>query len=89
MRSVTTARFRKAYEALPEHVKLLSDKAYRIWQENHQHPSLHFKQVNPEPPVFSVRISLGFRALGVKENDTMIWFWIGSHAAYDELLRSL
>jgi len=25
-------------------------------------------------------------ALGVREGDTMIWFWIGLHADYDRLI---
>ena len=26
--------------------------------------------------------------LGVKENNTVTWFWIGSHSDYDKLLDS-
>jgi len=89
MRSVTTKRFRKAYEDLPKKIQSAANKSYGIWRKNTSHPSLHFKQVNPEPPVYSVRVSLGYRALGVKEDDTIIWFWIGSHADYDGLLKSL
>jgi hypothetical protein len=89
MKSVTTARFRKAYDALPVQVQHLADKAYAIWEENPLHPSLHFKQIQPDPPVYSVRVSLGYRALGVKEGDTIVWFWIGSHADYNELLKAL
>jgi hypothetical protein len=36
-----------------------------------------------------VRVGLGYRALGVREADTMVWFWIGSHAEYDRLVRGL
>jgi hypothetical protein len=36
-----------------------------------------------------VRVGLGYRALGVRESDTMVWFWIGSHAEYDRLVRGL
>lgn len=89
MRSVTTERFRKAYSVLPVQIQRLADKAFKLWKENPQHPGLQFKQVHPDPPVYSVRISLGYRALGVKDGDTMIWFWIGSHAQYDELLKNL
>jgi hypothetical protein len=34
-------------------------------------------------------VSLGYRALAGVQGDTVIWFWIGSHADYDRLLRSL
>jgi hypothetical protein len=32
---------------------------------------------------------MDYRALGVKEGDEIIWFWIGSHADYDRLLSRL
>jgi hypothetical protein len=51
------------------------------------HPSLRFKLVHPTRPIYSVRIGLDYRALGLREGDTMVWFWIGSHAEYDRLVR--
>jgi len=45
--------------------------------------------VHPTEPVYSVRISLDYRALGVRDGDTVVWFWIGSHADHDRLLASL
>ena len=60
--------------------------AYQLFGQNPYHRSLHFKQVHPTQPIYSVRIGLGYRAVGVREGDEMIWFWIGSHADYDSLL---
>ncbi|WRH68701.1 MAG: hypothetical protein RSE13_11420 [Planktothrix sp. GU0601_MAG3] len=37
---------------------------------------------------WSVRIGIHYRALAVEENGEIAWFWIGSHAEYDRLLRS-
>jgi len=34
-------------------------------------------------------ISIGWRAVGIIEDDTIVWFWIGSHGDYDKLLSSL
>jgi hypothetical protein len=39
--------------------------------------------------VFSVRVGLHYRAVALRDQDTLIWFWIGTHADYDHLLRSL
>jgi hypothetical protein len=36
-----------------------------------------------------VRIGIGHRALALRETDHVCWFWIGSHADYDELLQRL
>jgi hypothetical protein len=36
--------------------------------------------------IYSARIGLGYRALGVRQGSTIVWFWIGSHADYDRLV---
>jgi len=88
MISETTLKFRKAYSLLPENVKESTRKAYKLWQVDMLHPSLSFKQVHSNIPIFSVRVSLSYRALCTKvDNDTYVWFWIGSHANYDKLLK--
>jgi hypothetical protein len=43
MKSKATRRFWLAYNELPVQVKTLARKNYRLWQQNQQHPSLHFK----------------------------------------------
>jgi hypothetical protein len=53
------------------------------------HPSLQFKRVHAREPIYSVRVGLGWRAVGVRNEDTVVWFWIGSHAEYDKLLSNL
>lgn len=75
--------------ALPEHVQQRAREAYRQFKDDPAHPSLRFKQVHATRPVFSARVGLGYRALAVREGDVVIWFWIGSHADYDQLLRRL
>jgi hypothetical protein len=47
-------------------------------------PSLHFKQIGR---YWSVRVGARHRALGVDVEEGVLWFWIGSHADYDRLLR--
>ncbi len=54
--------------------------------ENPFHPSLHFKCINAEEDVWAVRVTLGFRAVGILEGDTVTWFWIGSHDEYERFL---
>jgi hypothetical protein len=54
-----------------------------------RHPGLHFKQVHPTQLIYSVRVGIGYRAVGVKDGDTMLWFWIGSHGDYDRLIAGL
>ncbi len=86
MISHTTTRFRKAFKDLPKSVQRQAKEAYKLFKQNPHHPSLRFKQVHSTKPIYSVRISLDYRALGAREGDEMIWFWIGSHADYDKLI---
>ena len=62
----------------------MADKSYTLLKENPQHPSLHFKKVGR---FWSTRIGLRYRALAVDVEGGLLWFWIGSHADYDALIR--
>ena len=89
MTSHTTKQFRRLYRDLPEEVREAADRAYKLWRSDHYHKSLQFKQVHATQPIFSVRIGLDWRALGVVSGTTIIWYWIGSHAEYDALLARM
>lgn len=89
MKSRTTAEFRKSFAALPKQVQEQTREAYRQFKENPSYPSLRFKKVHPELPIYSARISNNYRTLGQLDGDTAIWFWVGSHAEYDRLLSQL
>ena len=89
MRSRTTRRFRELLAALPQTVRDQARKAYRQFEENPSHPSLAFKLVHSTRPIYSARIGIGYRALALVEGGIAIWFWIGSHAEYDQILRRL
>ena len=89
MTSTTTSSFRKCFQELPSRIQVRAREAYRLFAQDPSHTSLHFKQVHPTRPIFSARVSLGYRALAVRDDDTWIWFWIGSHSDYDQLLTRL
>ncbi len=74
MRSVTTKRFRDTYSALPTVAKKKVKDTYQRWKKNPFHPSLSFKQIHNNEPIFSVRIGIAYRALGMKDKNTIIWF---------------
>lgn len=88
MRSRVTEEFVEHFRALPDNVKIQARKNYQLWKANAYHPSLHFKQLHKREPLYSVRIGRGWRALGLLEDDTITWFWIGSHADYDTLISA-
>ena len=89
MRSKTTARFRKAFRQLPEQVQDQAREAYRQFMKDPWHPSLRFKQVHPSIPIYSARVSKGYRAVGQRTETYVVWFWIGTHSDYEKLLSQL
>ena len=86
MNSRLTDDFVACFGRLPAAVKTQARKAYRLWRQNPFHPSVSFKRVHGRESVYSVRVGLGWRALGLLEGNTIYWFWIGSHADYDTLI---
>jgi hypothetical protein len=85
--SSVTREFRRRLDQLPAAVQAQAARAYALWRANPYHPSLQFKRVSQRQPIYSVRVGLGYRAVGLREEDHLYWFWIGPHAEYDELLR--
>lgn len=83
MKSETLPSFWKCYAPLDSEIKQRARKTYRLWSENPFHPSLHFKCVNPNENLWSVKITRGVRAIGVMDDNTVVWFWIGSHDDYE------
>ena len=79
----TSPRFWRHYRELPEAMRKLADKNFELLKADPHHPSLHFKKINQ---LWSVRVGAHYRELGLDRGETIIWFWIGSHADYDRLV---
>ena len=89
MKSSVTQEFRELLSQLPTEVQEQASRAYSIWRIDPYHNNLQFKRVSQRQPIYSARIGIGYRTLGLLENDQIYWFWIGTHAEYDGLLRRL
>lgn len=87
MNSHASPSFWTAYDGLPSEIQKQADEKFDLWKKNPYHPGLHYKCVNSEKQIWSVRITRSYRALGIKDETTMIWFWIGNHDDYDRLLK--
>jgi hypothetical protein len=81
----TTDAFWACYEALPSHIREQADRNFALRKANPTHPSL---QLKPVGRFWSARVGISWRALAVRDNDTetLVWFWIGSHAEHDRLV---
>lgn len=84
MKHFASPEFWSAYRRLPANVCSLADKNFVLLKSDPRHPSLHFKQIGR---YHSVRVGLRYRALAVEADDGLLWFWIGTHADYDALLK--
>lgn len=74
---------------MPPDIQRSARKSFSLFNHDPNHPSLFFKRVHPSNDIYSVRVGRAYRALALREGDDYIWFWIGTHADYDRLLKSL
>ena len=84
MKHYATPSFWENYEKLPKSIRALADKNFELLKQDQNHPSLHFKKVGR---FWSARVGIKYRAVAVKKDDGLIWFWTGSHADYDRLIK--
>lgn len=87
--SKASPKFWKCYRVLPQEIRDKAKGVYQVFQRDPWYPSLNFKRVHSSLPVYSVRITQDYRAVGVLQEDRMLWFWIGSHSEYNALLKQM
>jgi hypothetical protein len=80
----TTAGFWRRYHQLPRDIQELAKKNFERLKADPFHPSLHFKKIGK---LWSVRVGLDYRALGLDKGDTVQWFWIGHHDEYPRIIK--
>ena len=89
MNPFTVKSYWKSYKGLPKKIQRDADRKFNLWKKNPFHPSLNFKCVNTEYNIWSVRVTMDYRALAVRNDKSVIWYWIGDHDKYEQLLKAL
>ena len=89
MNPFTVKSYWKSYKGLPKKIQRDADRKFDLWKKNPFHPSLNFKCVNTEYNIWSVRVTIDYRALAVRNEKSVIWYWIGDHNKYEQLLKAL
>ena len=69
---------------LPPNVQQSARSAYDEWCRDPRSPRIIFKKVGDD--LYSARIGRGWRALAFLDKNEFVWFWIGSHADYDQMI---
>lgn len=87
MTSRTSASFRRQFDQLPNEVRRQARLAFRLFKQNPSHPGLNFKKLPPHADLWSARINRDYRVIGRWRGETILWFFIGSHADYEALIR--
>jgi hypothetical protein len=85
LESRTHRNFWVCFKCLPARIQRQAMDQFHLWQEDPNHPSLHFKEL--AAGLWSVRITRAYRALARRKGNLVVWFWIGSHQDYDKLVR--
>jgi len=85
MKSKTTPRFWARFNQLPHHIQRQGYLAYDQFKKDPYISALHFKRLKASS-LYSVRINDDYRALGVRDGNTITWLWIGTHAEYEKLI---
>ncbi len=86
MKSRTVSPFWNLFDTLPPEIQRLASKSYRLWRVNPSAKGLYFKRVSQSEPIYSGR---GYRALGLLEDGTVYWYFIGNHNDYERELKKL
>ena len=80
----TTKGFWDCYYKLPKEIQTLADKHLNLLKNNLYHPSLKFKKIGE---LYSVRVGIHYRALGIEKDKKIYWFWIGNHREYEKIIK--
>lgn len=71
----------------PADVEKLAVRQFERPKADPFHPSLHVEKVGRRKQLWSARVGIGHRVLGLDKLEGVVWAWIGTHADYDRLLR--
>ena len=82
----TTERFWKCFNELPKEIQRIAREQFNLFKSDPHYPSFHFKKGGK---VWSIRVSLNYRALGIKDSNDFVWIWIGIHDEYEKMIKKL
>jgi hypothetical protein len=84
MKHLTSPLFWQTYNKLPSNVQNLAKSYFNKLKQQSRYPSLNLKKVGR---YWSIRIGKKHRALAVESDSGLLWFWIGTHDEYDQLIK--
>ncbi|MBW7886891.1 MAG: hypothetical protein H3C35_00845 [Bacteroidetes bacterium] len=79
MNHAAVETFQKEYARLPLKIQKCVDNNFEVIKQYPNHPLLRLMNVEE---YYSMRIDTRYRAVGIQEDDTIIWFWVGNYSQY-------
>jgi hypothetical protein len=88
MQHHASTAFWTQYQTLPAEIRERANKQFALLKQNPQHPSLQFKKLGERHghEIWSARVTLKYRALAMRRESGYLWFWIGDHERYEQLI---
>ena len=83
MKHFTSPRFWRHYGRLQPEIQKLADKNFAVLKDDPRHKSLQLKKVGE---FWSVRVGIDYRAVAKERADGLVWFWIGKHDDYMDVI---
>jgi hypothetical protein len=83
LKHFTSPDFWHRFSQLPADIQKLARENYELLKANRRHPSLRLKKAKG---YWSIRVGLGYRALGKSVDGGILWGWIGPHDEYTKIL---
>ena len=78
--------FKALFEKLPADAQRQARDAYALFKQDPAYPGLDFHPIGPAAPdVWRVNIGAHYRALAHRKGQRLLWYWIGTHEAYNRL----
>ena len=87
-----TASYRNLLSNLPAEVQKLAEEAFLRFCDAPESAALRVHKLKSDgrgkhrPNSISVSVNRQYRAIYVEDGDTNVWYWIGTHAAYDTFI---
>ncbi|UCH73893.1 MAG: hypothetical protein JSU82_16505 [Rhodospirillales bacterium] len=79
----------REFDDLPQEIRKLAEHNYHSWKENPRNPGLRFKQIHQSLPIFSFRVGMRHRTVGVETDDgKIVWFWVGSFETFRDAINT-
>jgi hypothetical protein len=76
--------FWQLYLELTPDSRSAARKAYLLFTTSPADPSLRLERLRADPRAWSVRVIRDVRAVALRRGEEWVWFWIGTHKAFDQ-----